>query len=321
MNFLFVLVLAMAFSSIACAENIPKNRELFPVEIDEKYGYIDKTGKIIIPPKFDHATDFSEGLAAISKGDAETGLMGYIDTKGNVVIKPKYEWGAPFKEGVAIARYKNQLILIDKTGKQLQKYEIDMAENGFAEGVAAKALVFKNRVGVFYGFIDKTGKVVIPPVYRHALNFSEGLASVEEDSSPRKKNRKMGFIDHNNKWVIPPQFKLAKSFSEGLAAVYSDRDQCGYIDKAGKVIIPAKFKQCGDFSEGLAAVSTDGLTSGYINTNGEMVIAPQFIRATPFSGGWAEVIQQTTDEFVVLRGYIDKSGKFVWGPRKSRWDP
>jgi len=320
MKYTIALILVIFISSFAYAETRQKARELFPVEIDEKFGFIDKNGKIVIPPKFDHVTDFSEGLAAFTKGDAESGLMGYIDVSGHVVIKPKYQWGAPFNEGVAIARYKNKLILIDKTGKQLQEYEHDMAEQGFAEGVAAKALVFTERVGVFYGFIDKTGKVVIPPVYRHALNFSEGLASVEEDSSQRKKNRKKGFIDHNNKWVIPPQFKLAKSFSEGLSAVYSERGQCSYIDKTGKVVIPAKYKQCGNFSEGLAAVSTDSLT-GFINTKGEMIIAPQFIRATPFAGGWAEVEQQTTDEFVVLRGYIDKSGKFVWGPRTYRSDP
>ena len=85
-------------------------------------------------------------------------------------------------------------------------------------------------------------------------------------------------------------------------------------------MVPPFFERCGDFSEGMAHIEIDR-KYGYINNKGEMLIAPQFIRAAPFSGGWAEVIKQTTDEFVVLRGYIDKSGNFVWGPRKSRWDP
>ena len=74
MRYTIALVLVIFVSSIAYAENRQKTRELFPVEIDEKFGYIDKTGKIVIPPKFDHVTDFSEGLAAFTKGDAESGI-------------------------------------------------------------------------------------------------------------------------------------------------------------------------------------------------------------------------------------------------------
>jgi KWG Leptospira. len=33
------------------------------VEINNKYGYIDQTGKMIITPQFDYALDFYDGLA------------------------------------------------------------------------------------------------------------------------------------------------------------------------------------------------------------------------------------------------------------------
>jgi WG containing repeat len=36
-------------------------------------------------------------------------------------------------------------------------------------------------VGGRYGYIDKSGKMVIPPQYVMADNFSEGLAAVESD--------------------------------------------------------------------------------------------------------------------------------------------
>jgi len=36
-----------------------------PLKVGEKYGYIDKTGMIVIEPKFDTAGPFSEGLARI----------------------------------------------------------------------------------------------------------------------------------------------------------------------------------------------------------------------------------------------------------------
>jgi hypothetical protein len=43
---------------------------LFPVTKDgTQYGYIDKTGQLVISPQYDNANDFSEGLAAVKTGD------------------------------------------------------------------------------------------------------------------------------------------------------------------------------------------------------------------------------------------------------------
>ena len=74
-----------------------------------------------------------------------------------------------------------------------------------------------------YGFIDKSGKVVIEPqfeiesewdkVYRSRSGaFSEGLALVKKDG-------KWGYIDKNSKVVIEPQFDEVLDFMEGFATV------------------------------------------------------------------------------------------------------
>ena len=57
-----------------------------------KWGYIDKTGKLVIPCQWEATEGFSEKLAAVK--DA-TGKWGYIDTKGNVVI-PCQWYGAGY---------------------------------------------------------------------------------------------------------------------------------------------------------------------------------------------------------------------------------
>lgn len=69
-------------------------RFLFPffegrakVKIGTHYGYIDKTGNMVIKPQFDDDFIFSEGLAAVTIGDK----VGYIDNTGNMVIKPQFD--------------------------------------------------------------------------------------------------------------------------------------------------------------------------------------------------------------------------------------
>ena len=52
---------------------------LATVKLNWKFGYIDKTGKEVIPLKYDYASEFSAGIAA-----AELyGNWGYIDKQGN----------------------------------------------------------------------------------------------------------------------------------------------------------------------------------------------------------------------------------------------
>ncbi|QHW35080.1 WG repeat-containing protein [Paenibacillus rhizovicinus] len=56
-----------------------------------KYGFINKSGKLVIPAKYDETTAFSEGLAAMkTEGGAGTGSQdkwAYLDSEGNTVIQ------------------------------------------------------------------------------------------------------------------------------------------------------------------------------------------------------------------------------------------
>ena len=52
-----------------------------PVKYNGKWGYIDKTGKFVIEPKFEGAYPFSEGLAMVKVGKA----VGYIDKTGRYI--------------------------------------------------------------------------------------------------------------------------------------------------------------------------------------------------------------------------------------------
>ena len=56
-------------------------------EADEEYycGYIDGDGNVVIPPKYEIAHDFSEGLACVAELGWGKGYK-FIDTSGKVVI-------------------------------------------------------------------------------------------------------------------------------------------------------------------------------------------------------------------------------------------
>ena len=94
----------------------------------------------------------------------------------------------------------------------------------YYEGLASVKLNGK------WGFIDKTGKEVIPIKYDNAGSFSERLASV-------KLNDKWGFIDKTGKEVIPIKYDDVYSFSEISLALVKLEGKWFYINPKGECVI------------------------------------------------------------------------------------
>lgn len=71
------------------------------VSVGDKYGYIDRTGKLVIPASYTEASNFSDGCAAVSTAD---GKWGVIDTKGTFTqFAGSYTFVEGFLGGVAVA--------------------------------------------------------------------------------------------------------------------------------------------------------------------------------------------------------------------------
>ena len=81
-----------------------------------------------------------------------------------------------------------------------------------------------------WGYIDRTGAMIVKPQYEAANHFSEGLAPVQIA-------RRWGYIDTTGQLVIKRQFNYASTFRGGLASV-TTKDGYGYIDKTGKYVWP-----------------------------------------------------------------------------------
>src|SRR5690242_14305812 len=80
------------------------------------------------------------------------------------------------------------------------------------------------------GFVDNSGKIIVPLEYDDAGIFSEGLAWVKKDD-------KYGYVDKTGKLVIPLKYDEASNFGLGCAAVsWNDgrTSEVDYIDKTGK---------------------------------------------------------------------------------------
>ena len=120
------------------------------------------------------------------------------------------------KSGIVVAKKQSDNRIV----KTFTRYDF---AGDFSEGFAEVKLNGK------YGFIDKTGREVIPCKYDDAESFHEGFAAV-------KLNGKYGFIDKTGREVIPCKYDYTFKFSEGFAAVELN-GKYGFIDKKGKPLL------------------------------------------------------------------------------------
>jgi len=326
------IVIPLKFESVSL--NFSEGLAIAKLKGGDKIGYIDRTGNYVISPQFDDAEDFAEGLALVQVKHK----YGYINKAGKYVFQPQFANATTFYQGLAIVKLTNHKTfiskygLIDKTGKYRLKPSFDYIKNSETQDIFDSLAEFKEglmRVGIAdeyclkkgydyeevkrkVGFIDRTGKIVIPLKFERVGDFYNGRSvalfrSGTTAKSCDAKGGKYGYIDRTGEVVIPPQFDKASDFSEGLAVVKIG-EKSGYIDVSGNFVIPFAGSK---FSEGLASVqASDSKLVGYIDKRGKFVISPRFYRAYEFENGLAEV-----EAMNGKRGLIDKTGKYVIEPK------
>jgi len=206
---------------------------LAAVQINDKWGYINRKGEMVISDSFDFAGRFFSDNNAVVLSEKKWGV---IDRSGQFLVVPKYKMlyeatDTPFLLAFLPEEEKNPWRYIDIHDRQIFS-ETFKGAGCFQEGLAC--VRDDNRK---YGFINTKGNLVIPYLFDDALGFSEGLACVKIDGL-------WGYINRSGKIVISPQFGWADSFRGSLAEVkiggsgaYVEAgEEYGYINKAGRFV-------------------------------------------------------------------------------------
>ena len=94
---------------------LTKEYETFKDSSTGKYGY-KHNGRVVIPAKYDYAWPFSEGLARVEIN----GKYGFIDKTDSMVIPAKYDYAWPFSSGKAKVKLNGREFYIDRNGNEVQ---------------------------------------------------------------------------------------------------------------------------------------------------------------------------------------------------------
>jgi hypothetical protein len=263
--------------------------------IDKKAGFIDRTGKEVVPFEFSRVSEFTaEGLAAVEKD----GKWGFVNKKGKLKIPLTYTKVFDFESGKALAVLDKEMYFIDVAGERTgERYSLPAGYQ--EEGLC----VIQNNVNK-YGFVN--GNVILP-------NFYDDIRPVKgaADYLMVLSGNKFGFIDMFAKEIVPPMYTEFSGFDGKYFYLWKEM-KSGIIDVKGKIISPFIYESVGRFSDGLASVKRDVVFDldtkgkdekyGFIDETGKEVIARKFDYADDFKNGKAKV-RLNGEEF-----YVNKKG-------------
>ena len=139
---------------------IPKGGMTVGDNENRDWNYIDKTGKVRIRVKADHAGPFSEGLAAFGRVKTDGYLYcGYIDRTGKEVIAPVFGSCDEFSEGLALILLDGKWHFIDKRGGFVLNPPFAQVWS-FENGLSRVSRDLDPSRSADFGYIDMTGKVI-----------------------------------------------------------------------------------------------------------------------------------------------------------------
>jgi len=195
------------------------------------YGYIEKEGKFAISPIYDGAHPFSEGLAAVKKGN----LWGYVDKSGKMVIDAQFDNAATFALGRAPVQMGNKWGFIDTKGKFIFDPKFDKLSKIYGSELAIAILDGKA------GIVDKDGKYMANPMYRHSfvtedtLNDELFYAKTITDKMNFEGLFKSIFFDSDgSRFRACKKYTTAKEIIDGFEGKYSKRGNVAFTVFGGR---------------------------------------------------------------------------------------
>ena len=246
---------------------------------------------------FDESTDpavyyhngyvLMNGYVTVSDISDETTSLTFDRNGNQVLLGPDgdYKPMFPYNEGAFAATMINSygVLFCDEQGQPI----VTFAEGGeynirpFNQGLAPYAEMKEDSWEYYWGFIDKSGNVVIEPQY---LDF-----------------------------YVTGLFTTYQVFSDGIASVQSQSGKWGGIDKNGDTVVPFEYDVLAVFNEGVAPAQKDG-KYGVINVNNEVVVPFEYDRITSYNGGRAVAVKDG-------RAFcIDRYGNEIAGSDKVSQD-
>jgi hypothetical protein len=174
--------------------------------------FVDEAGADVFGKKFAEASAFSETDALALVRSHNDQKWGYINPQGDVVIQEQYDAATCFSEGFAWVKSAGKISCIKADGSKAFDLPNAVGVKNFSEGLAAFAQMVNGKKT--WGFIDNAGNIKIAPAFADADKFSEGHAAVATPGKNKSNQLVWNYINTDGKSTYPDGAGVNRDFAQ-----------------------------------------------------------------------------------------------------------
>lgn len=252
--FLITVILCSDCTFISHDENLLTAYFIHPATDNQKFGLINQYGDEIIEPIYDYI-EVSGNIAKVKQNDK----YGFLNKNGKIIYPVELTSANNFKNGFALVSKEGNSLLIDTNGKIINDFGRDFdVIYDFHEGIA-KFEKYIDEVDYNVGYIDTTGHILIEPIYDEGEYFISGMTKVIINGKAKlidKNNKELykpvytydSIIEMNSKnekvevkrVLIDGKMASLYPFKNGLALVWLNNSEYGWVNEKMNFVIKLK---------------------------------------------------------------------------------
>ena len=229
---------------IVSEDTMELEKYLLKYEVDGKYGLVDINGNRVTEMIYSEISSLKgrPGNILVKKDD----MYGVFDERGNKIIDTQY-----------------YSIRSDEYSSEEDGYE----KTGYIVGE-------KTKTGIFYGYIDYTGKQLVETKYESITRFLEP----DDILLSYMDNGKNGIFKGKKK-IVNPKYQSITYYNTSKVFVVNKNGRYGVLDKNGEEIIKTDYSECIVLGEYISVKTNEQMMlydihGNLVNTNTYKSIQP-----------------------------------------------
>lgn len=283
----------------------PFRNGLAAVRIDGRWGYIDRSGDLVIRPAYTEVASFYGAFAEVRVNEAS----GIIDRRGRMIISQQFKRVIPFARDVFIA------VPLGSSARSDGLFGLD-TEPAKLSGIEGAGLYHRRR-----------GWLTAPDLQFMAFDPARGLIWAGRRNEDHEDV--WGLMRADGTWQVTPRYSHVQWLSGGRAIVRSlphrtvpavERQASvlsGAVDRDGKLVVPMERRWLGYWRAGYGLADRTGRASGLEDPTGEPSAGIVNLDGTLLAGRYFDAVD-ISEEGLLPRGRlgdvwysIDQSGRLL----------